>query len=434
LTRRASEPQRPGERAVDHSDWTRICVLILAGVVSAMQIGKVPPALPLLRADLNVGLIASAWILSMFSALGALFGSLAGVFADRFGSHHVTVVSLLVMAVASAVGGTAHDTMLLLVSRAVEGSGFVVTVVAVPSLLNAAASERDRRFVPSVWGAYMPVGMALALAASPLILSALGWRPLWQLNAALLAALALAVARSNSRAGTIRARQPTQFRGLLRASLLRRGTLLLAATFACYTFQFLSILGFLPTILQERGISLEAAGALTALAVLANAFGNLSAGWLLTRGVTPRLLICTAIVGMMAAELVVFSPRLSSSIQYLAAVAFSTIGGLVPASIFTAIPYIAPAEARSTTRGIVVQASHIGQLVGPPTVAAVAAAVGGWPASPWVLVPVAIVGLAAASSLRSESNVGVSISARYPLAGWPIWHNTSCSHRREIGA
>ena len=377
-----------------------------------MQIGKVPAALSLLRADLSVGLVASAWILSMFSALGALFGSLAGVFADRFGSRHVTVASLLVMAVASAVGGTAHSAMLLLVSRAVEGSGFVVTVVAVPSLLIAAAVERDRRFVPSLWGAYMPAGMAVALAASPLILSALGWRPLWELNAALLAGLALAVAWSNSRANTVRTGHSSPFGGILRASLLRPGALLLAATFACYTFQFLSILGFLPTILQEHGISLKAAGALTALAVLANAFGNLTAGWLFTRGVAPRLLICTAMIAMAGAELIVFSPWYSSSLQYLAAVAFSAIGGLVPASIFTAIPRVAPAEARATTMGIVVQASHIGQLVGPPTVAAVAAAVGGWPASPLVLVPVAAVGLGAALFLRSASNVGASISAR----------------------
>jgi len=187
---------------------------------------------------------------------------------------------------------------------------------------------------------------------------------------------------------------------MLRASLLRPGVLLLAAIFASYTFQFLSIMGFLPTILQERGIAPRAAGGLTALAVIVNAGGNLTAGWLVTRGVAPRTLICTAMIGMVGAELVVFSPWYSASLQYLAAVGFSAIGGLVPASIFTAVPDVAPAEARSTTMGIVVQASHIGQLVGPPTVAAVAAAVGGWYASPLVLVPLAALGLAAALSLN----------------------------------
>ena len=386
----------------DRSDWTRISVLVLAGIASAMQIGKVPAALSLLRADFNVGLVASAWILSMFSGLGALFGSLAGLLADRFGSRHVTVASLLVMALASAVGASAHSAALLLVSRAVEGSGFLVTVVAVPSLLFAAAVERDRRIVPSLWGTYMPVGMAVALAITPFMLSAFGWRSWWEFNAALLAGLAIAVAWTNPRSYPLRARPAPQSGGILRASLLRPGALLLATIFACYTFQFLSLLGFLPSILQEGGISPTAAGGLSALAVLANALGNLGAGWLFSRGVAARTLIGTGMIGMATAELVVFSPWCSSSIQYVAAIAFSTVAGLVPASIFTAIPNVAPADARSTMMGIAVQASHIGQLVGPPTVAAIAAALGGWSASPLVLVPVAAVGLMAAWSMRTR--------------------------------
>jgi cyanate permease len=382
--------------AADRSDWPRIWVLLLAGVVCAMQIGKVPPALSLLRADLSVDLVASAWILSMFSAVGALSGSVAGAFADRIGARQVTVASLLVMALAAGIGGSAHGATLLLASRALEGAGFVVTVVAVPSLLTAAAVEPDRRFVPSLWGAYMPVGIAVALAAAPPVLSALGWRWWWEFNAALLAALALAVAWTNSRRHSGRSRQVEPTCSLFRASLRRPGTLLLAIMFACYAFQFLAMMGFLPTILQQRGLSSSAAGGLTALAVIANAVGNLSAGWLFTRGVAPRRLICTGIAVMVAAELVVFSRWFPASLQYFGAVAFSAVGGLVPASIFTAIPRIAPADARSTTMGIVVQASHIGQLLGPPTVAVVAATVGGWHASPLVLVPVAAIGLAAA--------------------------------------
>lgn len=385
--------------AADRSDWPRICVLLLAGVVCAMQIGKVPPALSLLRSDLGVDLVASAWILSMFSAVGALSGSLAGAFADRVGARQVTVVSLLVMALATGIGGSAHGATLLLASRALEGAGFVITVVAVPSLLTAAAIESDRRFVPSLWGAYMPVGIAAALAAGPPVLSALGWRLWWEFNAALLAAVALAVARTNSGRHAGRAPPAEPLSSLFRASLLRPGTLQLAIMFACYAFQFLALMGFLPTILQQRGMSPGAAGGLTALAVIANAAGNLSAGWLFTRGVTPRRLICTGIAVMVAAELAVFSRWLPASLQYCGAVAFSAVGGLVPASIFTAIPRIAPADARSTTMGIVVQASHIGQLLGPPTVAVVAAAVGGWQASPLVLVPVAAIGMAAALSL-----------------------------------
>ena len=81
---RDAPPRRDRHRR--RSDWWRIGVLLLAGVVCAMQIGKVPPALSLLRADLGVDLVASAWILSMFSAVGALSGSVAG--ASRTAWEH----------------------------------------------------------------------------------------------------------------------------------------------------------------------------------------------------------------------------------------------------------------------------------------------------------------------------------------------------------
>jgi MFS transporter, CP family, cyanate transporter len=277
-----------------------------------------------------------------------------------------------------------------------------VTVVAVPSLLIAAAVERDRRIVPSMWGTYMPVGMALALAVTPAVLAAFGWRAWWQLNAALLAGLALSIARSNWHCATHAPGRARPLSGTLRPLLRRPAVLLLAMIFACYTSQFLSVLGFLPTVLQERGSSHTVAAALTALAILANALGNLGAGWLLTRRIAPRTLICAGMAGMAVAELVVYSPWYSPSLQYAAAVAFASMAGLVPASIFTAILEVAPADARSTMMGIAVQASHIGQLVGPPTVAAVAAASGGWSASPLVLVPTAALGLTLAWSMRSR--------------------------------
>jgi len=158
-----------------------------------------------------------------------------------------------------------------------------------------------------------------------------------------------------------------------------------------------------PAVHPAGGRNLAQGGrGLSALAVLANALGNLGAGWLFSRGVAARTLIGTGMIGMATAELVVFSPWCSSSLQYVAAIAFSTVAGLVPASIFTAIPNVAPADVRSTMMGIAVQASHIGQLVGPPTVAAIAVALGGWCASPLVLVPVAAVGLMAAWSMRTR--------------------------------
>lgn len=380
--------------------WGYIALLLAAGVVAAMQVGKVPPAILVLSEDLHLGIVAAAWVLSLFSAIGAVLGCVAGSIANRFGARPVTVAALLVMAAASALGARADGSALLLFSRALEGTAFVAAVVAIPSLLVASASAGDRRFVTGMWGTYMPTGMAIALTIAPSVLIAFGWRAFWNWNAVLLLVVGIAL---------VAARQPPSggdrgagvaLEAVLR-TMRRPEVWLLALIFLCYTFQFLSVLGFLPTILEQQGVTPQAAGTLTAIAVIVNAGGNLAASWLVARRVAPSALMAFALVVMVACELGIYSNALPPDARYLLAVAFSTFGGLLPAAVFATIPAIASrAASGAVVMGVVVQASHIGQLSGPPIVAAISDATGDWSASPIALVPAAAVAFAAVLGLR----------------------------------
>lgn len=358
-----------------------------------------PPAILALRDDLGLGIVAAAWVLSLFSAIGAVFGCLAGSIANRFGERATTIAALICMAGASAIGARADGAPLLLASRAVEGTAFVVAVVAIPSLLAASAGARDKRLVSGMWGTYMPTGMAIALVVAPSILLAFGWRTLWTWNAVLLLAVGVgvsAVRLPHVSAGGVRLSADALVR-----TMKQREVWLLALIFMCYTFQFLSVLGFLPTILELQGVPAQAAGTQTAIAVIANAGGNLAASWLVARRVAPTALMAFALVVMVACELGIYSQGLSPDARYGLAIAFSAFGGLLPASVFATIPAIASRVASgAVVMGIVVQASHIGLLTGPPVVAAISDATGDWSASPLALAPVAAIGFAAAFALK----------------------------------
>lgn len=374
-------------------------MLLAAGVVAAMQVGKVPPAILALREDLGLGIVAAAWVLSLFSAIGALFGSLAGSIANRFGPRPTTIAALLAMAAASALGAQADGAPLLLFSRAVEGTAFVVAVVAIPSLLAASASPRDKRFVAGMWGTYMPTGMAIALTAAPIVLLAFGWRTLWSWNAVLLVVLGigLTVVRLPRGAG---GETVVKLDALVR-TIRHRDMWLLALIFACYTFQFIAVLGFLPTILEQQGVPAQAAGTQTAIAVIANAGGNLAASWLVARRVAPSRLMAVALAVMAACVLGIYFSAMPPDGRYGLAIVFSAFGGLLPAAVFATIPSVAGRTGSGAiVMGLVVQASHIGQLTGPPTVAAIAEATGGWESSPLALVPAAAIAFVAAFGLR----------------------------------
>ena len=171
--------------------WTYVGLLLACGIGASMQVGKVPPALGFIQRDLHLGLVAAAWVISMFSVVGASLGCLAGSVVDRLGPHRAAAGGLICIAAASLAGSFAPVPWVLLVSRALEGMAFVLVVVAIPSLLVASASETDRRFVPALWGIYMPTGMAISLATAQPVLRAYGWRVLWQIDAAVLLLLGL---------------------------------------------------------------------------------------------------------------------------------------------------------------------------------------------------------------------------------------------------
>ncbi len=175
----------------DSTRWNYVGLLLACGIGASMQVGKVPPALGYVQRDLHLGLVVGAWVISMFSVVGATLGCLTGSIVDRIGPHRAATGGLFGIAAASLFGSFAASPGALLLSRALEGMAFVLAVVAIPSLLVASASESDRRFVPALWGMYMPTGMALSLATAQPVLHGYGWRVLWQADAAVLLLLGL---------------------------------------------------------------------------------------------------------------------------------------------------------------------------------------------------------------------------------------------------
>ena len=73
----------------EQSRWVIVLVAISAGIVAAVQVGKVPPLITQLQAELGLTLVAAGWLASLFNLFGALFGVMAGAVADKLGARRV---------------------------------------------------------------------------------------------------------------------------------------------------------------------------------------------------------------------------------------------------------------------------------------------------------------------------------------------------------
>jgi len=157
------------------TNWRGIWAVFCGGLVAGAYMTKVPPALPQLRAELDLSLVESTFIVTTFNVLGMLVGVLAGMLSDRFGRKRLALGGLVLMAVGGAIGAMVQGFTPLLVSRFVEGVGFILFAVPAPALMSTmSADARDRAKALGLWSAYMPTGGTIALLAAGLIVAIVG--------------------------------------------------------------------------------------------------------------------------------------------------------------------------------------------------------------------------------------------------------------------
>jgi cyanate permease len=386
----------------ERTPWSLVGLAVGAGMVGAFQVGKVPVALGEIRAELGMGLVGAAWVLSLFNLVGVGIGVAMGGIVARAGPRRMAASGLVVMACAGLAGAAAPDAAFLLLTRFAEGIGFLMAAVAIPSLIARLAAPGDVKLAFAFWGTYMPAGQAIMLFASPTLLELFGWRGLWLVNAALLALYAVPLWRATRGLAAPPPAPPGRLLQDLAATLRAPGPLALALAFACYSLQYLAVIGFLPTLLIEReGLSTATAGFMSAFFPVANVAGNLTGGVLLQRGLPRWGLIAAASLVMALCGIGIFSLGLPLWPAYALALLLAGGGGLLPATVLGAVPVLAPAPRLiPATNGLLVQGSNLGQVIGPPAVGALAAATGTWQAAPAVLVAAALGGLGAALMLR----------------------------------
>ncbi len=371
-------PEKPPASAQPASRFSAAHVVILAGVCAALHVGKLAPAVAAMQASLGLTLVQAGFLLSLVQAAGMVGGLALGAFSDRMGGRRSMLLGLGVLSVASAAGGLSQTVPVLMALRVVEGLGFLLVALPAPGLVRALVPPDRLPTMLGLWSAYMPLATALVLLLGPLVIAVLGWQPWWWVLAGVTGLMALWFARAVP-ADVGRAGQRRLGDGL-RTTLSSLGPWLVALMFACYSSQWLAVIGFLPTIYTQAGIAPALTGVLTALAAAANIAGNVMSGRLLQQGAAPRSLLWQGFITMAVTSVLAFADLdQPPAVRYGAVLLFSAVGGLIPGTLFSLALRVAPAEgAVAATVGWVQQWSSTGQFIGPPLAAALASRVGGW--------------------------------------------------------
>lgn len=378
-------------------------LVIAAGIVAAMHIGKLPPTIPVLQQQLSLSLNQSGFLLAAIQVAGIAMALCIGLMAEKIGLKRLQVGGLLVLAVASVMGSFSGSFVALFAARLLEGFGFLSIVLAGPSLIKQLVPAQKLKPVLGFWAAYMGLGVATSLVLAPLLLHVMTWPYVWVLYALLALVMAGLLWRFVPNVHAAKHADAPPLRQLLKQTLSHPAPWLLGILFSSYTSQWFAVTSFLPTIYANAQIPATQVGLLTALVCLSNVGGPIVAGMMLQHGRPAWVLLSAGFVLMMVGAVVAFAGEgvLPFALQYCGVLLFSAGGGLIPGVVFAYVVYLAPSQQTvASTMGWVQQWSALGQFCLPPLMGSLVTWWGTWRNAWVVCVALGLVGMLCAMGIQ----------------------------------
>jgi len=373
------------------TNWGAIWILYLSGCTLALHIGKLPAALPLLVDEFNLSLAQAGNLVSIYAVLVAFGGLLCGMFVARLGYVLFAAVGVGICLFSSFAGAYSNTVFMLMFTRAVEGLGWIMGVVAIPVIMSALCADKDRPVVMGLWGAFMAVGAGTMLLLAPPLQIVGGWRLSWIVSAVLSGAGAIAILMvchrhaktlkrlrsatrcisqtSSDESKILPVRTVQAFFARFKtdaADLYTRGSVAAFVCFLCYSLQYVSVTSFLPTLLvQDSGMPLPNASRWTALILIPNAIGNICSGWFINRGFKRSTILITAALLMGCCALIALAIP-NTTVRIVAALAMTGIGGIIPGTLFSTAALLASSAAGAgVIIGFMLTGTGLGNFFGP---------------------------------------------------------------------
>jgi EmrB/QacA subfamily drug resistance transporter len=205
----------------------RLALILIAAFMVVLDFSIVNVALPSIERELRVTAATAQWVITGYAIAFAGLLILGGRAADIFGRRRMFVVGLIAFTAASLSGGLAHDPVLLISSRVVQGAGAAIIAPAALSLITTSfADGQQRTRALGLYGATASIGFVAGQVLGGVLVQFTSWRAVFLVNVpiGLIAALAAPRLLADSRATAAKRR------------LDARGALLITISMAALVF------------------------------------------------------------------------------------------------------------------------------------------------------------------------------------------------------
>jgi predicted MFS family arabinose efflux permease len=400
-------------------------VVVLAAICAGLHVWDLPAAVPYIRDNMAITLAQAGALLGVVQIAGMLGGLTVSLLAELIGERRCLLAGLATASLGSAYGAVAGSVTALMASRAIEGAGAILIVVTGPGLIRRHTPAPRLNTAIGCWGASTGIATFAGLIGSAAIAQVAPWRLLWWLITAITVAplpLVAATLPADQRRGAASAVAAARRIGATVRSLK---PWIAGLAFGCFTIEWMTVVGFLPTICQHNGLHGIWPGVLTAVVGGLSAVGSVGAAAVLERGVPVRALLIGAFAAMAVTSLLAFAVNWAvlpggDIGQVICVAAFSFSGAAIPATLFRiAVDLAPPAGSPPAAIGLMQQLFNAGSFAGPAIAAWLVSRTGGWQSTWWMTCTFA--GLGGLLSLyMNERRLGITFGPRRPSRDRPM--------------
>jgi CP family cyanate transporter-like MFS transporter len=382
-------------------------IIVASGVVAGLHIWKLAPALTVIQDELGFSLLFAGVLLGVVQVAGMVGGLAVSLLAEVISQRRTLILGLFLLVLGSAFGALAPSAPLLLATRILEGAGVIMATVMGPGLVRLHSPVKNVNMAVGWWAGYMGMATFLGVFSTALVLEHLSWHLWWGILAIITLLpipLILKFVGPDAPSGSAGLREAAK-----RIAITARASRVWVSglIFGCYTVQWMAVVGFLPTIYEEFGLSSVVGGLASAVVGGLNAVGAIICGGLLHRGANGRTLLYCGFALMALASFITFVfdyPTHLLWIQMVAVGLFSLSGATIPTTMTRVVVDLAPPDGSApASMGLTQQIFNIGNFTGPMLLASMATLTGGWNATWWLTAGFCVLG-ALLTSLLSRKN------------------------------
>lgn len=348
-------------------------VTLFAGIAVALIQYKIPTIMTSIMGLFSMDAATASWLMSIFTLMSIFVAIPAGYLAQRFGAKRMMIVALGIAVVGSLVGLLAKMSALLIVSRAIEGIALTVLTTCGPIIVQKCVRPEKIGTTMGIWGIWGCLGSTIAAVVTPNLFVVAGFRGVWIAYAvvAVVAAVVVAVVVRMPRDEDLfqaiedaAAGQPAPVSGLAAyKEIFTKNIALFFVGFAIFNICLLSILAFVPTILQMQDFDPTLSGFISTAPMLCSILSSPLFGVISDKIGRVKPLLCLAMLVMGPCTFLMFN--YTNALMWVAVALMGLIGMGGVGMFLSAFTKLLPRpELGSIGMGVMVCIQGVGQFLG----------------------------------------------------------------------